>query len=76
VVGDEDQLATANKLLESVLGGRDLKHGTRLTYLQLLEYDDVLNAQTRVANTKYADPLDLLAPAIEIDAAYFKGTIP
>ena len=75
VIGNEDQLATGNQLLSPVLGGRQLKHGDRLSYSQLLAFDERLNGQMRAANAAFADALDLLAPAIEIDAAHFKCMI-
>jgi hypothetical protein len=76
VVEDEDQLATANKLLEPVLDGNTLKHGNMLSYSQLLVFDRELNGQMRERRAALADAVDLLASAIEIDAAHFKGMIP
>jgi hypothetical protein len=76
VVGDEDQLATANKQLAPLLDGKELRHGDGLLYSQLLAFDEHLNGQERARNAAIADALDLLAPAIDIDAAYFKGMIP
>jgi hypothetical protein len=75
MVGDEDQLATENKLLASVLP-KELKHGNRLSYSQLVAFDQELNGQMRSDNAAFADAVDMLAPAIEIDAAHFKGIDP
>jgi hypothetical protein len=76
VVGDENQLATANKQLAPLLDGKDLRHGNKFLYSQLLAFDEHLNGQERARNAAIADALDLLPPAIEIDAAYFKGMVP
>jgi hypothetical protein len=76
VVGDEDQLATANKQIAPLLDGKDFRHGDKLSYSQLLAFDEHLNGQERARNAAIADALDLLAPAIGIDAVYFKGMVP
>jgi hypothetical protein len=75
LVEGEDQLVTGNKLLALVLPN-ELKHGNRLVYSQLVAFDQELNGQMRSKNAAFADAVDMLAPAIEIDAAHFKGIDP
>ena len=75
LVGSAEQLANANGLLASVLGGRVLTHGTKVSYDDILQYDKCLNTDERAMLTSkgFGKAGVIFTPALYVDGVVFKG---